>query len=382
MKKQKQGGYFLISASLALLLFSGALIAMMQMQSKQAQADRDRADGASAAQIALGVRGFIAAAQNNPAIIPGAAQTGVAWLKSPSCGGPATNPTDGYVPCSFSGGGLGGSLSTTVTRNAATNYIEARSVFVVGGADSSSKISRADRIVESALATQAGGSGVFFDAFSNVPANATSQGALTSVPVADIGRVVMVASNAPSNDVFLRTDGTNQMLANLNLGGMSIGNALDGRFSGDVRVESRLQVDQGLISKGPSDLSGGVVTPEIALTGIGRFASEGIYNAEVLTGGTSYTVPKPNCAAAGNNPGIYAAMQDTGTPNAGGYSSDAVYQASVSVQDSGGSWLVKPVMLGTKFDLTLAADNSLNFTKNVVQTNPGDMKILVMTRCR
>jgi hypothetical protein len=193
--------------------------------------------------------------------------------------------------------------------------------------------------------------------------------------------VVLIASNAPSNDIYLRTDGTNAMLANLNLGGFSIANARDGRFSGDLRAQGRIQADGGLIANGPADLRGGLVTADAAITSVGHYASEGIYTAMVLTGATSYTVPKPDCSQAGNNPGIYAALQSTGSPNSAGYTADAIYRSRADVTDNGASWTVTPVVEGTRFDMSVSG-TTVTYTKTVVPSNPTDARVLVMTRCR
>lgn len=381
---RRQGGYILVATLLAVVILSGAMMMVYRAQARSVEIQQSAGDGAQMAQMALGLRGLVAAIQADISLLPAAPQTGVTWLKPPSCGGLATNPVAGYVPCTYTGGAYGAQFSTSFTHVAATNAIEARTTFVVPSVGGSQRaaILRADRIVQSARADHAAPSGVYFSAWSNVPANAVGPVTPALLNPADAGRVVMVASNAPSNDIYLRVDGTNQMLANLNMGGMSIGNARDGRFTGDVRVEGRAQVDQGMVVQGPSDLRGGVVTSEIALTSVGHYASEGIYQAQVLTGATSYTVNKPDCSQAGNNPGIYAAMQGTGTLNRTGYTADAIYSARADVVDMGTRWVVTPVMQGTKFDMTLAG-TTLNFTRTVVAAPPpADMRILVMTRCR
>lgn len=382
--RRQQGGYVLVATMLAIAILTGAMVLVYRAQARSLEISQSASNGTQMAQFALGLRGFIAAAQADASIIPAAPKTGVTWLKPPSCGGLATNPVAGYVPCTYTGGAYGAQFSTSFTHVVATNAIEARTTFVVPalGGSRTAAILRADRIVQSAQADQAASSGTYFSAWANVPATATGPVSPTLLNPVDAGRVVMVASNAPSNDIYLRTDGTNQMLANLNMGGMSIGNARDGRFTGDVRVEGRAQVDTGLIVQGPSDLRGGLVTSEIALTSVGHYASEGIYQAQVLTGATSYNVAKPNCASAGNNPGIYVAMQGTGTLNQSGYTADAIYSARADVTDAGSMWVVQPKMQGTKFDMTLSG-TTLSFTRAVVDAPaPSDMRILVMTRCR
>lgn len=381
----RQGGYMLIASMFAIAIGSALMVTAMRHQARTQHIALATGQGALAAQFAVGLRGFMAAVQANPALLPTAARAGVDWLKPPACGGLAGNPAQGYVPCSYTGGTLGPQYQTTFTRDPATNLIEIRTTFLIPPIDGDprSPVVNAERVVQGALANQSQpANGVFFNAFANVPAAATAPLAGAATPAAgNVGRVVMIASNAPSNDLWLRTDGTNQMLANLNMGGMSIGNARDGRFSGDVRIDRRLQVDQGMRVVGPSELEGGVVTPEIALTNIGKFAAEGIYDAQVYTGATSYTVAKPNCAAAGNNPGIYVAMQGTGSVNSAGYRGDAMYQARADVADLGGSWRITPVVHGTRFDLAVAGSDIV-LRKTLTANSPADMRLLVMRRCR
>lgn len=382
--RRTQQGYTLLSAFFALGIFGATIVFYTRWEDRRQLMSRAAIEGEQAGQFAAGLRGFIAAAQANPSLIPGT-QNGVDWLKAPSCGGIGTNPDEGYVPCTYTGGTLGQFYQTTFTYDAATNAIEARTTFMVPphGDSARNAILFADRVAAGALEEPTTpNTGMFFNAWSNVPATATGPWAPPADPGPNSGRVVMVVNNAPSNDFWLRTDGTNRMLANLNAGGFSIENARDGRFSGDVRVDQRMQVDRGLtVNNGTADLRGGAITPDVRISSIGRLASEAIYDARVLTGATSYVVPKPNCTAVGNNPGIYVAMQGTGTVNSNGYQADSLYSARADVVDAGAVWQVVPVVQGTRFDLSMSGDEIL-FNKQLTQTNPADMRLLVMTRCR
>lgn len=378
----------LLAVSLALIIFTALFLMWVQADAQRAFNERAAGEGAHAAQFAVGLRGFIAAAQADPSLIPGGAQTGVDWLKAQPCGGLAGNPAAGYLPCHFTGGNYGPTYTTTFQHDPVTNHLLVRTHFTVmemGSGDQRRRGMFAERVVAAAMATQAQpNSGVFFTAFANTPANAMGPPAAVPAggPGADTGRVVMLASNAPTNDIFLRTDGTNHMEANLNMGGMSIGNALDGRFTGNLRVDGIAQISDGLtVTTGATDLRGGLITNEAAFTNIGKYASEGIYHAEVHTGSQQYTVPKPNCSEAGNSPGIYAVVQGSGTPNIDGYVGDALYETRVDVTDSGSSWTVRPVIQTLKLNLEREADELL-LTRQVSTVNPRNMRVLVMTRCR
>jgi len=381
--RRQQRGYALLATALAIVLFSTVVLMSSRDMTRRAYERRADAEGQQAAQFAIGIRGLIARAQADPSLLPGGTQTGVGWLKPPSCGGLASNPVEGYVPCTYTGGAYGSSYQTGLTRDAATNFITARTTFMIPrlGNGPRDNIMFADNLVSNALASQSlPNSGTFFSAWANVAENAT--GPRNPGDTANAGRVVLLASNAPTNDAFLRTDGTNHMLANLNMGGMSIGNAADARFSGDVRVDQRVQVRDGLTAThGAVDMRAGAITTELALTSIGKYASEGIYDAQVLTGAASYNLSKPDCSQAGNSPGIYAAIQSSGTPNAGGYRGDALYGSRVDVADHGSFWQVIPVVQTARFDLGREG-NDIVLTKHVDSHQAASVRILTMRRCR
>lgn len=384
---RQQRGYALLAASLGVVLFSFVVLMGVREDQRRLFYRQATAEGAQAAQFAAGIRGLMARVQAEPSLMPGGVATGVAWLKAPSCGGLSSNPPEGYVPCSYHGGIFGNDYRTTFTRDPATNFIEARTTFVIPLLANAPerKILYADTLVSGALSGQsAPNNGIFFNAFANVPvaANAPGNPASMSTASPDAGRVVMVASNAPSNDIHLRVDGTNQMLANLNMGGMSIGNARDARFTGDVRVDERMQIRNGLtVTDGAVDMRAGAVTTDLAMTSIGKFASQGIYDSQVLVGAAAYNVNKPDCSQAGGSPGIYAALQGSGTPNAAGYRGDALYDSRVDVYDYGWYWHVVPRVQTARFDL--ARDGlDIVLTKSISEYQPGNMRVLVMLRCR
>jgi len=379
----RQVGSFLLEAMFAMAIMTSVLVIYIRMADHKAKAQRAEIEGEAFGQFAVGLRGFVANAQANPALIPGGEQAGVNWLKSPACGGLSTNPDVGYVPCNFTGQTFGSLYRTTFAFDAATNAIEARTDFIVPtiGDGPRNSILMADRVVVAATSQQSlANNGMFYNAFSNVPRNANgpATGAALASPGADAGRVVMVVNNAPSQDIWLRTDGTNQMLANLNMGGNSLANARDGRFTGQV------QIDNGMtVTSGTADLRGGVVTPDVALTSIGKAATQGIYDARVLTGSTSYAVAKPDCTQAGNRPAIYVSMQGSGSVNSdGAYRADTMYDSRADVIDNGGSWTIYPVVRGTRFDFTDTGDGGIEIDRSIVEHRPADMRLVVLLRCQ
>jgi hypothetical protein len=379
---QRERGSALLSAIIAVSIFTALFLAWMVWQAKQEEIDKANAAGKSLAQFGLGVRGFIAAVQSNPSLATGT-RTGFAWLKPPSCGGLATNPAVGYLSCAYNGGEYGERFTTRIEVDAANNAVQARVSYVVplpvNG--NSSAVAIASRI-----AAAASGSAVatvdnaFVTVLSNVADDASTPATAASM-AANRGRVLMLVDNAPSNDQWLRTDGTNRMLANLNMGGFSIGNARDASFSGNVRVSQAMQVDQGLtVTTGSADLRGGVVTTDVAMTDIGVFASQGIYAAEVLTGSTSYQVAKPRCSASASVPKIFASLQATGTTNVDGYQADSIYSSRVDVTDAGGVWVVTPVLIGTRLDMAVSG-STITLNKSNPTITPRDARIVVLRKC-
>ena len=390
---RQQRGQMLIGTMFALVILSLLLVSWAGIERRHIETQSADAQGAASAQFGIGVRGYLAAAQagsitmsSNPLIV-----TGVNWLKAPSCGGLAGNPTQGFVPCGFTGGSYGAAFNTTVTKNVATNLIQSSTWFMVyplNGESKSSAALQASRITSATLAQQTPPSaGMFFDVYANAAIGATSAPTPSAITPANTGRIVMFASNAPSNDIWLRVDGTNQMLADLNMGGSSIKNAKDGSFAGSVRVQGTEEIDNGLsVTNGAADLRGGVISPDVELTSVGHMASQALYNMQVMTGQSSYNVSKPDCSKANDGtsqPSIYVALQGTGTPRTNG--ADALYESHVDVIDAGSSWNVQPKLHTTTYSLSGTSSGGnlvLNLNKSVQAENGTDAVLLVMTKCR
>ena len=391
MRRSRQHGQALIGVVIAMAIIGLALVLVAQRERRTYYDGVANEQGAALAQFGVGLRGFIANVQGGSQALPGNPYTvtGVDWLKPPSCGGLATNPTQGYLPCTFNAGAVGSSYSTTITQTPATNSIEARTWYFAPaeGNAPNSRAAMAAKIAFAALAQQSLPiNGMFLTAFANTPITATAPVDPAAENPADLGRVLLVANNSPSNDIWLRVDGTNQMLADLNMGNFSIKNAVNGSFSGSIHAQGTGQFDNGLsVTAGTAYLKGGTITPDVKITSVNAMASEAIYNAQVLTGSTSYTVPMPNCTLANNgasSPAIYVALQGTGSPNGQG---DALYESHVQVTVSGSNWIVTPKVEATKFTLTGSSSGtslSVSLLKSLSTLNPADQTILVMTKCR
>ncbi|MBT9165599.1 MAG: hypothetical protein DDT25_00253 [Chloroflexi bacterium] len=390
MKSKAQSGYTVLLALLFAAAGAASLFALWSaFTQRQAQAAVAEIEGMALAQFGVGLRGIVAAIQANPALLPAGPQMGVAWLRPPDCGGFATNPPEGFVPCSFTGGSFGRLYETTFTRNAATNFITARTGFVVPifAGDPLTRPILAEQLSAAALRQQAAPlNGMFYQVFANVPLAAVDDGNKAIAPGINAGRVVMLAQNAPSNDLWLRTDGTNRMLADLNVGGNSLVNVNNADLAGDIDIDGRARVRGGLqVTSGLVQAEQGIQTTDVMLTGINRTASQAIYDADVLVGSASYIVPKPDCTTVGTQPAIYASIQSSGTPplnpSSPGVPSDALYNTEIRVTDMGASWLVEPVSIGVSHGLQLSGFD-LSLIRTYSQAQSPTMSVVVLRKCR
>lgn len=396
---KKQAGYVGVVTAMAIVTVLGvALVVTARMQRDNAQVEAARIMGQQVSQVASALRSFITAAQSDTSLVSSSARTGVDWLKSPTCGGLSTNPTDGYLPCSFNGGMYEDSFSTTMTYTSSTAYIESRTSFqvpVTGDSEDYRKLLAA-RVVKAALASQnIPNTNTFFSAFANAAASATSQPTIASDTEANAGRIVLVVSNAASNDPWLRVDGTNAMGADLNMGGYSIVSANAGTFTGNltvggtatitgaatlkssIAVTGVIQGNSGLTLKnGTADLQGGLVTTDAYFSDTAAYASEAISHAQVLTGSSSYTVTKPTCGSNASTKEIFTGFQGTGTNS----SADSIYEARIDVTDNSTYWTVKPVLTAKTYAMAQSG-TTVTFTKTAASTNPTDARIVVLTKC-
>ena len=253
---RRQRGETLIGLLLATGIAAAALGVAIEMQQRAQERLDAQHGGVLLAQTADGLRRLISAVPGNPAMLPTGPQTGVNWLKPSTCGGLATNPPQGFVPCSFGDNFWTPAFSTTFTNVA--GRVEARLTFVVPTIYSRPRAGvLADIIAEHANANlttsvvNAPAPGVitpgFVTVMSHVPVGANDlTGRLTirsNVADPDFARLVVSVSNDPSTDAFLRTDGTNRMNAALNLNNNNLVNgnnlqAVSATLSGDLDAQN------------------------------------------------------------------------------------------------------------------------------------------------
>lgn len=403
----------LIALLLALTIALSAIPIASQMYINKVIDQESAVAGNQLAGFSIGVQNFIAAAQNNPAIIPASPIIGSNWLKPPSCGGLAANPVKGYIPCSFPSYGpndtlFNGVYQTYITNNAGT--IDARTTFLVqflGNNHEASTI--AAKIANSALGSTASagsitGNNTFFNATSNADYASNFSGVIP-FGSPNFGRVTAIASNNPSQSIFLRVDGTNQMLAALNMNNNDLINARDiqaygraliggdGIFGGgvvaqgsvasgaDISAQNNINAGKKInagtdIVAGRNIVAGGDVVASSVTNSDGSKPSltRGVYSASMVSGPAS--IAKPVCSS-GQSPQIFAALQSSAT--SGG---DAIDGIDLQVSDAGGSWNINPVLHVLHLSMTAATVSSPSYlVKSWSNESPSNAKIIVFTKC-
>lgn len=386
----KQRGFSLLGVLLGLGVAASVAAIALEMQHRQFMDDLAAEAGTDLASLALGMRGFIAAAQNNPAIIPGGVIAGTNWLKPPSCGGAATNPAQGYIPCAFpSYNGFdtpfGVSFSTQITRDAATNLIVARTTYIPTNIPLARRAAIASRVAVTASRQDASpATGLFTLYLSNVPTAADGASGRNAVigntANANFGRVLAVVNNAPSNDIYLRTVGTNSMLGALNMGGQDIVNAKDITATGNVSADGTLNVGQGIgVSSGDVTLATGNLKTTNSINGDGRGIviaddvhisdmtngfgvtprmSQAVFDVQVKSNWEG--MGKPSCPTGLGNPQIFASIQDISLD-----SGEPIHGSRIIAVDMGTWWQVRSEALSTTsgWQVSSAASKMVVMTK-------------------
>lgn len=426
---RQRGEVTLIGLLLAVSIATAALNVMFNVQRRQMERADAEAAGVLVAQTADALRRLLTMAPSNAAVVPPGTQNGVAWLRPPACGGRAQNPALGFVPCSFGDNFWAPNFQTTIT-NVGGRW-EARLTFRVPDAFDRDRIGTvADYIAEkanthlTATPLNAPAPGVvtpgFVTVMTNVPANANNLAARPAImnnpASADFGRVVVVVSNDPSTDTFLRTDGTNRMEANLNLNNNDLINGRDLQAQ-RATLQDRLTSNRVILRPGLAGAimgagcttSGEVATDpqglllacqsgrwfpagtqvvrntndvctrpgsygELAADGTGMICQNGRWiplqarmgsivpmASFVASNGT--TIPKPNCALVGAAPRIYvvpkswfpntvSASSNNGPPPTLSVTSDMTPWHFYAI-DSGNNWTIRVDSSGNRGGVAL-----------------------------
>ncbi|WP_410951172.1 prepilin-type N-terminal cleavage/methylation domain-containing protein [Pseudomonas sp. S1(2024)] len=202
-----QRGVTLLEMILVMALL--AIATLMGLESHQAELEQAqaRAVGLKLSQYNNAVRSLIS---KTPSLAAGQ-KMGSAWLKSTECGGPFTKGSE-FLPCDFP--------AATVADPIKYGQLSINSTIDVAGTGSDKRItvttlSAPFTVMESnRKKVRSDLSGLAAITAASATENGYSAGSSYNSNPAD-GRITMVANNKPDNDVWLRTDGSNKMHANL-----------------------------------------------------------------------------------------------------------------------------------------------------------------------
>ncbi|WP_019583724.1 hypothetical protein [Thioalkalivibrio sp. ALE16] len=386
--RARQEGFTLIGMLLALSVAVAALPLAHKMMDRSTADSSAKTAGNELAQLSVGLRGYIGDIQAG-VVTPTAGPVDLDHFRPESCGGPARGHLDvseGYIPCHIARYGNSDTIFGTdydiEVNNFGTDGWEVRAYFDVLSNQPDRRGVLAHRVINTASAHSGQpANGLFQNFLANVPVNSNDPSASTQDPAdPDFGRAMVVASNRPSDDMWLRTDGSNEMNANIRAGGNSLVNAdsIDASgdmvlgnnafIGGDTVIQRSLEVGQsinsGLNIRADGNLFAGndvvattdvvagdnvyagnnvvaderVLARDMYIEDIDKLVSQGIYNQVVLSG-TGMTVQKPQCPA-GIDPGVYTSIQSIA-----GESGEPIHGQRVNVTDLGSEWRIDPQIL-------------------------------------
>lgn len=407
-RHQGQEGYTLIGMLLALSVALAALPMAHEKMQRESVNQYAKTAGNELAQISNGVRHYVERFQagDDPAL-PTPADS-LDFFRPQVCGGralPFFNNDEGYIPCRVGRYGPNETIVGADYRfNANTfgvNGVEVRVDYVVDNPVDQGRIGVvASRIANAANAH--GGTpqnGLFESVMANVSQGATDPNNDPAFnPAVDRGRVLLVTSNRPSDDPWLRTDGTNEMNANIRAGGNSLVNADSIEASGDLVlgndafigggtvIEQELRVRQDIQSDGDIR-SGGAISADDRITSgeamvastdviasddvvagrdmvsdrdveagrnvvaadgdvfvgdVDEWAGRGVYNMRALDLASTSTVPGITCSDPALTPAIFASIQSIAIPS--GASSGPTYGERLLVSGTNG-WSIRAQVL-------------------------------------
>jgi prepilin-type N-terminal cleavage/methylation domain-containing protein len=223
----RQRGVTLLEMILVMALLAVATLIAFESRQAELEQSQARAVGLKISQYNNAVRSLIV---KTPSLASGQ-KVGSAWLKSTECGGPFPKGSE-FLPCDFPAASVAdpikyGLLSINSTIDV-TGTSSDRRVTVTTLTTPYTIMESTQRKVRSDLSGVAA-----ITAASATDTGFSASGSYNSNPVD--GRITMVASNKPDNDVWLRTDGGNKMHASLGFDGA---NAADRQILGASRIQN------------------------------------------------------------------------------------------------------------------------------------------------
>ncbi len=407
----KKAGFVLtMDALFFIMIFGMVSVQFLKYQSKQQLDASINATGEKLAQINNGIRSYVSFNALGPAP---ATQTGIDWLKSPSCGGLPTNPVEGYIPCSFTDKTHFGQTMTTTFVKVAT--LLTATTDVTGLAQSTPDIRDAGRIANAIALRAMSTPGYTQNAlgFSFYEGNpGVNLAAPNPSAQPDYGVIRMIASNAANTDNWIRTDGSNSPQATINWNNQSITDLdqLDSvtqnnsgeittdtlvsnsgitntgllTNNGDVSVTGNAAISGGLVAGGKItanelEISGAILTSgddvaigdkliagdvlatDLTISG-GAYLTKAVYDVRLVPAGA--LVAKPLCPS-GTSPYIFTASSSFHYGNP----ARPVYGVKTYASNSGLNWNV---------GLSVLLDSGVWQSTPV---NASDYMILVVIKC-
>lgn len=356
-RSRQHGFVFMAELSMALIAAITALAIAMIYWKNAREDDRAIRAGQELSQMTSAVAEWMAYNGNDSAVLPDGStltQNGVAWLKATTCpGGTVTNPVNGFLPCDFGvyPGGFSTPLfanyATTITRNGGAVQSVITYIPVMPGNENqrlghiAGVISKTAQELGSSAAIPALTS--YRTYHSNISVATATAGNPYQIPAnvattPDFGRVIAVISDQTNNDIWLRVDGGNTMLAALRMNGNDMVGARNIGASGTVVVTDGT----------PGNAEGVVIADNVAImdatlpSGDNPMASQGVYYMNVVP--TGATIPKPTCPT-GSTPQIFAAPQSMKRTIAGQVF--PIHAHDINLTDSGASWIIDLRILST-----------------------------------
>jgi len=274
---ERQNGFTMLMV-LPMMAIMGVIMVQGYVQlQKSMERDRARTIGNRTVMVNNAIRALLA--QEGPTLTTGT-RTGVNWLKPAGCGGTASQR---YLDCSLMEPlPYGLTFRTEITQHGA--WVEA--VTTLGpilAVDGSSR----DELAGLAVLTANGG-------------HVSTQQPVTSTFYAyqllPGGVIEARASTASSLDAWLRTDGSNQMNAALNMGGNNINNAAIVEATTSVITPVVIDTDNPAFTvkpSGTSTMQNIVVANDIYLASLGRYLSEAVLYQTIA--GYGDRIQKPAC---------------------------------------------------------------------------------------
>ena len=329
--RQKQQGFGLVEAMIAVMIFSIVLVQAAEFLSFKLNADNAEDIGHRIASYNSAVASYLnaeparLAALNPPQALPLGVQNGIGWLQAPPCAG-ATGSVS-YLPCGFNDF-LPYSLTPYTTTLAPANggFVTATTNlgWVVSGLNPDRIIG--GQIVKSASAyrttytTNAETASGFMDYAIDIPT----------------GTITATVNTAALGDRWLRTNGTNAMAGNLNMGGNTVNNANNVNATGTMaaaNVQASADVTAGQNVTANTAGAGGDVS--IANTGANPInLAEAMQAPRLIRDGDF--VEKPTCPADKPSPKIFAMPGMILT----GDNTDPITGVSAIASDAGMNWQV------------------------------------------